>query len=63
MPAFSINDQNIFCVYFDKQSEIITDVWIFDSMINEIPIVSQKAISMVPNYEIIISIFEEALKR
>ena len=34
--AFSINDQNIFLyVDFDKQSEIIIDVWIFDSMINK----------------------------
>ena len=32
--AFSIDDQDIFLsVYFDKQSEIILDVWIFDSMI------------------------------
>ena len=29
----------------------------------KISIVSQKAISMVPNYEIIISSFDEALKR
>ena len=36
MLALSINDENIIlCVYFDKQSEIIIDVWIFDSMINE----------------------------
>ena len=54
----------ILYVYFDKQSEIITDVWIFDSMINEnFNCLSKlKAISMVPN-EIIISLFEEALKR
>ena len=55
MSAFSINDQNIFLlVYLGKQSEIIINVWFFDSMINENSIVSQEAISMVPNYKIII---------
>ena len=65
MLAFSINDQNIFlCVNFDKQSEIIIDVWIFDSMINEnFSCLSKSHFAMVNKYEIIILLFEEALKR